>query len=65
MEENLDDILTVGEVAKILRVDDTTVRRYITGGRLRALGLPTNARGRRSYRVKRRDLNESLTIMNP
>lgn len=31
----MSDLLTVSEVARILRVDDTTVRRWVKQGRLR------------------------------
>ena len=34
------DLLTVREVAKQLRVDDTTVRRWIKNGVLEAITLP-------------------------
>ncbi len=34
------DLLTVREVAKQLRVDDTTVRRWIKNGVLEAISLP-------------------------
>ena len=36
----MSDLLTVSEVARILRVDDTTVRRWIKEGALEALPLP-------------------------
>jgi len=38
------DLLTVREVAKQLRVDDTTVRRWIKNGVLEAITLPTSRR---------------------
>ena len=45
------DLLTVREVARRLRVDDTTVRRWIKTGTLTAVILPH--RGKRSaYRVR-------------
>ena len=44
-------ILTVHEVAKALRVDDTTVRRWIKQGVLEAISLPHVAR-RQSYRIR-------------
>jgi excisionase family DNA binding protein len=48
-------LLTVGEVAKILRCDDTTVRRWVKQGVLEAVILPhTNAR--QVYRIKRETL---------
>jgi len=36
----MNDLLTVAEVAQILRVDDTTVRRWIKQGVLDAVVLP-------------------------
>lgn len=48
-----DDLLTVSEVAKILRVDDTTVRRWIKTGAMEAVALPHPAGSRRNaYRVR-------------
>lgn len=44
------NLLTVSEVAKMLRVDATTVRRWIASGALASIHLP--ARGKRqSYRI--------------
>lgn len=43
-------LMTVREVANILRVDDTTVRRWITLGVLPAISLPSLGE-RQSYRV--------------
>jgi len=52
LEEGDDnDLLTVREVARILRVDDTTVRRWIKGGALEAVTLPHSNR-RQAYRIK-------------
>jgi excisionase family DNA binding protein len=53
------DLLTVHEVAQILRVDDTTVRRWIKHGVLDAITLP-HFNKRHSYRVKRETLNALL-----
>jgi excisionase family DNA binding protein len=47
----MDDLLTVSEVARILRVDDTTVRRWVKQGALEAVVLP-HANTRQSYRIK-------------
>jgi excisionase family DNA binding protein len=52
------ELLTVREVAKYLKVDDTTVRRWIKGGVLAAVTLPSKER-RRSYRI-RKDVFEKL-----
>lgn len=56
-----DELLKVQEVAKILRVDDTTVRRYIKNGALEAITLP-HALKRQSYRIRRSTLDE---LLNP
>lgn len=48
----MDDLFTVREVAQKLRVDDTTVRRWVKGGLLTAITLP-HPRNRKSYRVPR------------
>ena len=53
------DLLTVSEVAESLRVDGTTVRRWIKLGVLEALTLP-HAGARESYRVRRETLNRVL-----
>ncbi len=53
------DLLTVREVAKQLRVDDTTVRRWIKNGVLEAITLPH--RGiRQAYRIRRSTLDSLL-----
>ena len=55
----MNDLLTVLEVAKILRVDDVTVRRWIRDGVLEAATLPKN--GKRSvYRIKRETVEKLL-----
>lgn len=55
------ELLTVSEVARILRVDDTTVRRWVKQGALEAVGLP---RGnlRQTYRVKRSTLEKLIGV---
>lgn len=58
--EVVDDLLTVHEVARRLRVDDTTVRRWIANGVLEAVTLPHVGK-RRSYRVKRDTMDTMLT----
>jgi excisionase family DNA binding protein len=55
------DLLTVSEVAQQLRVDDTTVRRWIKNGVLEAVTLP-HVGQRQSYRVRRRTLD---LLLNP
>ncbi len=54
-----DELLTVHEVARRLRVDDTTVRRWINNGILEAITLPHSGK-RRGYRVKQSTLTELL-----
>ncbi len=52
MEKHNDELLTVREVARRLRVDDTTVRRWIKHGTLEAVSLPHVGK-RQAYRVRR------------
>jgi len=54
------DLLTVREVAQQLRVDDTTVRRWIKNGVLEAITLPHRG-PRQAYRIRRSTLNSLLT----
>jgi excisionase family DNA binding protein len=53
------ELLTVREVAKQLRVDDTTVRRWIKNGVLEAIALPHRG-ARQAYRIRRATLNTLL-----
>jgi excisionase family DNA binding protein len=53
------DLLTVREVAKQLRVDDTTVRRWIKTGVLEAITLPHRGT-RQAYRIRRSTLDALL-----
>lgn len=62
MEAVLNDedvLLTVTEVARRLRVDDTTVRRWIKVGALKAVVLP-HANERQAYRIKLSTLKDLL-----
>ena len=60
MAEDQEELLTVREVARRLRVDDTTVRRWIKNGSLGAITLPH--RGKRSaYRVKKSTMDKLLS----
>jgi excisionase family DNA binding protein len=54
-----DQLLTVSEVAEILRVDSTTVRRWIKNGILEAVSLP-HVNTRQAYRIKRLTVNAIL-----
>lgn len=59
IENPADALLTVREVAKQLRVDDTTVRRWIRDGALEAIRLPH--RGvREAYRIKQATMDRML-----
>jgi excisionase family DNA binding protein len=58
-EEPQEDLLTVREVARRLRVDDTTVRRWIKSGALEAITLPHRGK-RQAYRIKLSTLNTLL-----
>lgn len=55
----MSELLTVAEVARILRVDDTTVRRWVKQGTLEAIVLP-HANQRQAYRIKRETLDRVL-----
>jgi excisionase family DNA binding protein len=58
-EVKMSDLLTVSEVARILRVDDTTVRRWVKQGALEAVVLP-HVNARQAYRIKRETLSRVL-----
>jgi excisionase family DNA binding protein len=55
----MNELLTVAEVANILRVDDTTVRRWVKQGALEAVVLP-HVNERQAYRIKRETLDKML-----
>jgi excisionase family DNA binding protein len=59
-ETSTEELLTVREVAKRLRVDDTTVRRWIKHGTLDAVSLPHVGK-RQAYRVRRKTIDELLS----
>ena len=59
MVEDTEELLTVREVARRLRVDDTTVRRWIKSGALEAITLPHRGK-RQAYRVKKSTLDALL-----
>jgi excisionase family DNA binding protein len=54
-----EELLTVAEVARRLRVDSTTVRRWISQGALEAVTLPHVGK-RQSYRVRLSTLDNLL-----
>ena len=60
MQTTQNELLTVHEVAEVLRVDDTTVRRWIKNGVLEAVRLP-HVNAREQYRIKRAVLEKVLT----
>lgn len=55
-----EELLTVHEVAQQLRVDDTTVRRWIKNGVLEAIALPHRGL-RQAYRIRKATLDALLT----
>jgi excisionase family DNA binding protein len=63
-EETREELLTVREVARRLRVDDTTVRRWIKSGALEAITLPHRGK-RQAYRIKKTTLDKLLTSSVP
>ena len=54
-----DPLLTIHEVARHLRVDDTTARRWIKNGALEAVILPHLGK-RQGYRVRKSTLDALL-----
>jgi excisionase family DNA binding protein len=59
VSEQMSELLTVSEVARILRVDDTTVRRWVKQGALEAVVLP-HVNARQAYRVRRSTLEKLI-----
>lgn len=57
--EEREELLTVREIARRLRVDDTTVRRWIKSGALEAITLPHRGK-RQAYRIKKSTLDRLL-----
>ena len=55
----MNGLLTVAEVAKALRLDDTTIRRYVKQGLLEAIRLPHRGT-RQAYRIKQETLDNLL-----
>ncbi len=58
-DEQREELLTVHEIARRLRVDDTTVRRWIKSGALEAITLPHRGK-RQAYRIKTSTLDTLL-----
>lgn len=54
------DLMTVHEFAQQVRVDDTSVRRWIKHGILPAISLP-HRNSRTAYRIRRSTLQALLT----
>lgn len=55
----MSELLTVLEVARMLRVDVTTVRRWISIGTLKAIILPHVGK-RQGYRISRETIDKIL-----
>ncbi len=55
----MSELLTVAEVARTLRVHQTTCRRWVTQGTLEAIVLP-RAGMRSTYRIKRATMEKLL-----
>jgi excisionase family DNA binding protein len=55
----MSELLKVSEVARELRVDDTTVRRWVKLGALEAVVLP-HKNERQAYRIRRSTLDALL-----
>ncbi len=58
------ELLTVREIAAYLRVDDTTVRRWIKAGSLEAITLPHRGK-RQAYRIRRTALDAIMLGEQP
>lgn len=54
------ELFTVAEIARILRCDSTTIRRWIKQGVLEAVMLPSLNGIKRGYRIKRETLDKVL-----
>lgn len=59
VEPQSEELLTVREVATYLRVDETTVRRWIKNGSMNAIRLPHHGK-RETYRIQRSTLTAIL-----
>ena len=59
-DEHMDDMLTVGEVARLLHVHPNTLRRWSNRGRIKSYRI--NPRGDRRYRL--RDIEGFLARLN-
>jgi excisionase family DNA binding protein len=57
--DSMDELLTIAEVARALRVDNTTVRRWVKEGLLDAVALPHKGK-RQGYRIKRATLDRLM-----
>jgi excisionase family DNA binding protein len=56
----MNNLLTVSEVAKILRVDDASIRRWVANGVLEAIRLPSKSGLHQGYRIRRETLDKVL-----
>lgn len=59
-QDQQEQLLTVSEVSEILRVDSTTVRRWIKQGILAAVELP-HVNKRAAYRIRRSTIDALLS----
>ena len=62
--ESTEELLTVHEVARRLRVDDTTVRRWIKAGAIEAVTLPHRGK-REQYRIKKSTFERLINPPQP
>ena len=60
-EQESEELLTVAEVSRMLRVDSTTTRRWIKSGALEAITLPHRGK-RQAYRVKQSTMDKLLKV---
>ena len=59
MTSEEEKLLTVQDIARILRVDDVTIRRWIEAGTLEAILLPRPGK-RKTYRIRQSSLDKLL-----
>ena len=56
---NPDELFSAREVAEFLHVDETTVRRYLRNGAMKAVLLPSSGK-RQTYMIRKVDVYNSI-----
>lgn len=62
----LPDLLTVGEVANLLKLSTLTIRRWLKAGKIKGYRLPTNSNMGKLMRIRipREEIDRYLEILN-